>query len=119
MAPKTPDDALDHLKAALASGNIEFAPSDMADTLDSEIQEIFGEIRTALTGKPPKRPIWAADHATIGFVLDLDANGSVTEVSKEALVKAGGRLGINIAETDTFVDAALRLRSMRERGPRN
>lgn len=114
MAPKSKDEALSHLRSALAEGKVEYGKSTLADTLGPEIQEIFSEIRLALTGKAPKRLIWASDSSRILDILDWKEGGGLTEGSIQALKTAGKKLGLELSGDDLFVDTALRLRYNRE-----
>lgn len=107
--PKTPEEALAFLHEAAAEDRVGFASDAVAATLDDEIQRIFAVIRTIVRGgAPPKRGIWAADDAQIDFVLP-DFGKSDQDV--ETLARASSLLGIPLAPSDTWVEAALRLRA--------
>lgn len=109
--PTSPKEALAHIQQAAAEGDVYFDDDKINATLDAEIQRIFRTIYQVLhDGKPPKRPIWAADHANIGWVLPCDDAGKVTEEGHAALAVASERLGIALSATDLWSDAALRLR---------
>lgn len=109
----TPDPAaaLAAIQRAAAEGRIEFAPDSLADALDAEIQAIYAAIRFAQTGKPPRRPIWASDKSWIGDCLPLDKDGIVSFDGLQALGAAASSLGILLSPSDTWVEAALRLRA--------
>ncbi len=109
--PTGPKEALSHIQEAIAEGNVGFADDKVNATLDEQIQWIFWTIYEVLhDGKPPKRRIWVADHVNIGWVLPWDGTGEVTQGGHAALAVAAERLGIELAATDLWTDAALRLR---------
>lgn len=115
-SPKTPEEALALIKEAAENGNVAFAPSQQAEALDPEIQEIFAAIRVAQTGRTPKRGIMASDESSLSDVLDFDVADGVFTLRPEevrALSEASQKLGIELHRGDLFVDAALRLRELR------
>jgi len=109
--PKTPEEALAHIKEAAAEGTLQFASDSLVAPLNAEIQEIFAGIYTILKGCPPKRECWVSDGAHVGGMYPPgDEAGAIAQVSKQ--------LGIPLSGGDLWLDAALRLRDHRRTGTR-
>lgn len=108
--PKTPEEALAHVRAAAEAGNIEFASDTLCAQLDHEVQIIYRAIRAA-EGKKVKRDLWASDRSTINDVLDTGADGKVTAEAKAAVELAGMALSIPLSCKDLWSDAAMCLRA--------
>lgn len=81
-----------------ANIKIKFADQTLTFSLDKEIQEIFKVLRD-----DPNGEIWASSESHISDVTS----------SKKDLNRVQDKLGIEITSHDTFVDAALKLRSVR------
>lgn len=99
-------EALEKIKDAAAANKVCFAADDLTEQLDEEIQDIYGAIRVAQTGKPPKRAIWVANGQTLGAVL----GSPPTLQDYRALSEAGQALGIPLDSHEYWEVAALRLR---------
>lgn len=83
---------------------IEFAPSDLAEEYDTEIQEIFAALRRT-DGESPRRGICASDES---YISDIGP-------SEKALENVSKDLGITITKHMRFVDAAMELRNNRSK----
>lgn len=83
---------------------IEFAPNNLAEQYNSEIQEIFASLRLA-DGHELRRGIWALDESYISDIYP----------SNEALKKASKELGITLAHHMRFVDVAMELKNNRSK----
>jgi len=117
MAKRVPSEAeaaLERVKAAAAAGKIRFASDTLTAQVDAEIQEIFRELLITHNGREPKRPIWTADGATLGVMLDYDpATRDYTERSFETCRFVGKKLGIEITPRTKWEEAGLQLRAKR------
>jgi len=114
--PKTPEEALAHIRAAARADDVTLAPDVLTRQYDAEIQEIFVALRLCL-GRPPRRPMWVADGQQVGCVLEWategdDESGYSTE-SIAACLEVGERLGIALTPHSIWEEAASRLRERR------
>jgi hypothetical protein len=107
----TKDVVLEDVRRFAEESNIRFGKDELTAKLDVEIQEIFEAIHVAWRGSRSKRGIWVADGCKIGNILapehDID----------RILRDASGALGIELAASDLWEDAAMRLRSRRTQAP--
>jgi hypothetical protein len=113
MNELTPEKALALIQEAALTGSIKMADNTQSAALDEEIQAIFVTVRVALTGKMPKRDMFAADRSTISDVLPLSDSGGTAAEGIIAVAKTSKELGIELSHKDTWIDAALKLRAKR------